>query len=458
MGRPPLGKKSVILAFLVLLSFFQCLVVSTQSIQFSSSYSLISASSSFTGEVVINGNNYYVLLGDMHMHTLYSDGRSSPIQMVEKSRELGYDFIAITDHGEIRGAIEAKGDVEKYGIHLIVIVGEEVTTDWGHLLALRISQVISQNMEPDETCKAIHDQGGYAVPAHPLWGWNESVFKSLMEGHQVDAYEAYNGNNNCTPNALSATPIAAQYPFVADSDAHNAVELGSATTIVFSVNRTVNGIFDAILNYRVVAKVSGQYVGNATLVNILKDSSKILEAKTAIGYAESTIVKAKMTKIPVKPGLSQAEGLLNDSLNYYWVKDYDGAIATAQRAKNIARIPIYIQNGVIIAVIAVSITMIAVVVRRKFRSRHALLKEAMAKIEVPPDLDSDKLVSNIVDYIREHRPTLYEIYSRPQYKRDLIHLTQLLYGIRVKKEGEYLKLLVMFATENNIPLPRKGSL
>jgi DNA polymerase (family 10) len=36
--------------------------------------------------------------GDLHMHTAWSDGRDTVEAMVSASRELGYEYIAITDH------------------------------------------------------------------------------------------------------------------------------------------------------------------------------------------------------------------------------------------------------------------------------------------------------------------------------------------------------------------------
>jgi DNA polymerase (family 10) len=38
------------------------------------------------------------LRGDLHAHTNYSDGRSTVEEMVERAAELGYDYIALTDH------------------------------------------------------------------------------------------------------------------------------------------------------------------------------------------------------------------------------------------------------------------------------------------------------------------------------------------------------------------------
>lgn len=42
--------------------------------------------------------------GDLHMHSNWSDGRDSVELMVETCRELGYDYIALTDHSPYSGA------------------------------------------------------------------------------------------------------------------------------------------------------------------------------------------------------------------------------------------------------------------------------------------------------------------------------------------------------------------
>lgn len=378
-------KKLCELTLVAFLLFFPYVVVST-SVQFLPLHNLTATSNS-SGEVIIDGINYYVLVGNLHTHTTYSDGRNSPLSMVTASRERGFDFIAITDHNQIQGALEAKEETEKYGIHTIIIIGEEVTTNWGHLLALNINQLISPTVEPNGTCTAIHNQGGYAIPAHPLLYWNGSVFKSLIESHQVDAYEAYNSGHNYTLAALSATPMVAEYPFVADSDAHTAGQLGSSKTIVFSVNRTINGIFDAILNHRTVAESNGQYAGNSTLVNILEEHSEMLQAKITIGSAEATIVRAKTSLIQMD--LSQAESLLDAALDDYWAENYSEAVAAAQQAQNIARTPIYIQIGIMITAIGIPIIVVAVVAVRRLR-RRTRFKEAVTKNEVPSDLDLNK--------------------------------------------------------------------
>ena len=346
------------LVLLILLSFLQlCIGHSTRLTVGSSCDSLFASSH---GEVLVDGVSYYVLQGDFHMHTTYSDGSNMPLDMVLEARELGYDFVAITDHDNIGGALGAKDEVERYGIHIVLIIGEEVTVEWGHLLALGINQDIL-GFSPEEVCREIHDQGGYAVPAHPLVYWSADVFKFLIENHYVDAYEAYSGAN-WTSQALSATYVVAEYAFIGNSDAHSIDALGYCNTIVFSVNKTINGILDAVLNHRTVVKWHTQYIGNVTLVNIVKDSLEIFEAKTAIGSAEASIIRAKATTYLIKPDLDKADEFLEDSMKYYEVKDYQNAISVAKQVEDSLSESVTLEYGVTIIFLLAATVAIALII------------------------------------------------------------------------------------------------
>ncbi len=41
-----------------------------------------------------------ILKGNLHAHTTFSDGRRHVSEVIERYRELGYDFLAITDHDD----------------------------------------------------------------------------------------------------------------------------------------------------------------------------------------------------------------------------------------------------------------------------------------------------------------------------------------------------------------------
>jgi predicted metal-dependent phosphoesterase TrpH len=76
----------------------------------------------------------------MHLHTLYSDGVmevQALLDHVERATDL--DLIAITDHERIDGALRARELHAAGDYHFGLVVGEEITTRRGHLLALFLS-------------------------------------------------------------------------------------------------------------------------------------------------------------------------------------------------------------------------------------------------------------------------------------------------------------------------------
>ena len=106
---------------------------------------------------------------DLHMHTSFSDGWPSPAELVDHVVEnTDLDVIAVTDHDTIEGALRASERASRLS-KLQVVVGEEVTSRDGHILALFIEKRVRPGMSAAATVHAIHDQGGIAVAAHPFW-------------------------------------------------------------------------------------------------------------------------------------------------------------------------------------------------------------------------------------------------------------------------------------------------
>ncbi|MCQ2555175.1 MAG: PHP domain-containing protein [Clostridia bacterium] len=68
---------------------------------------------------------------DYHIHTVYSDGTLTPVEVVKKYSEAEYDEIAITDHDGISGIAEAK--IAGEALNIKVLPGIEISTDYeGH--------------------------------------------------------------------------------------------------------------------------------------------------------------------------------------------------------------------------------------------------------------------------------------------------------------------------------------
>jgi predicted metal-dependent phosphoesterase TrpH len=193
---------------------------------------------------------------DLHIHTLASDGTSGIDEIlnhVEHSTDL--DVIAITDHERIDAALAARVIARERGLRADVVVGEEVSTVGGHLLALFISERVRPLRTLRTTIAEIHEQGGIAIPAHPLvpyplcaQGW---VLRRLIEDPdprvRPDAIEAFNPTTLGRPWHSRVVRFAAENGLatVGNSDAHAADMIGVGWTTF--PGRTAEDLRSAIL-------------------------------------------------------------------------------------------------------------------------------------------------------------------------------------------------------------------
>ncbi|MFH0832354.1 MAG: PHP domain-containing protein [Candidatus Aenigmatarchaeota archaeon] len=200
------------------------------------------------------------MLAELHCHTTYSvgtkvllEGLNSPKQMLMRAKNIGLNALAITDHNEIKGALEAKKLEKKYG--LTVIVGEEISTIQGHLLALGIRERIEKKLDLQETLDLIHEQGGVAVASHPF----DIQRKGLGElARKCDAVEAFNALNVERIANYNNKKLAKRYgmPITAGSDAHCVEMLGYGITDIDAYDEA--SAIKAIRNGRTV--ILGTYI------------------------------------------------------------------------------------------------------------------------------------------------------------------------------------------------------
>jgi predicted metal-dependent phosphoesterase TrpH len=178
---------------------------------------------------------------DLHIHTRASDGLdpiARILDFVEHATDL--DVIAITDHERIDAAVAARTMARDLGHRAEVIVGEEVSTLGGHLLALFIEERVRPVRSLRSTIAAIHEQGGLAIPAHPLvpyplcaQGW---VLRRLLRDPDPrvhpDAIEAFNPTLFGRPWHGRVVRFATELgvPTVGNSDSHEATTIGTGWT------------------------------------------------------------------------------------------------------------------------------------------------------------------------------------------------------------------------------------
>lgn len=166
---------------------------------------------------------------DFHVHTCYSyDAVTTPKQLAAAIKARGLDGVAITDHNTIEGYFKF-GSVKK---EAILILGMEINTLDGHVLALNITEPISAGLSLEETIEKIHEADGIAVASH-LSGLKLGKINGSLHG--FDAVEIINAS--AFPLFFSKwrnQKIADAYglPGTAGSDAHCAFQVGNAYTAV----------------------------------------------------------------------------------------------------------------------------------------------------------------------------------------------------------------------------------
>ena len=118
---------------------------------------------------------------DLHIHSIYSYDATSTVRAVLKqAADVGLNVIAVTDHDEIRGSLEAHELAPKYGIESIPAV--EVSTKEGHLLALFVETLPPRGLTLVDTLIHIGKLGGVAIAPHPFNNFSVSLSMEAVVG------------------------------------------------------------------------------------------------------------------------------------------------------------------------------------------------------------------------------------------------------------------------------------
>jgi predicted metal-dependent phosphoesterase TrpH len=119
---------------------------------------------------------------DLHIHTSLGDGMAEiPELLTHVEEQTDLSVIAVTEHDELRAAEQSREFWANGRYRFEVILGQEVTTLEGHLLALFIERPIEGLKPLAPTLEAIHEQGGLAVIPHPMSWLTRSVGQRTIE-------------------------------------------------------------------------------------------------------------------------------------------------------------------------------------------------------------------------------------------------------------------------------------
>jgi len=174
-----------------------------------------------------------MLRTEFHSHTLASkDSLLRPADLVAAAWRKRIDRVVVTDHNSVAGARAAHAlDPE------LVIVGEEIMTTRGEILAAYVTEEIPAQLTPQETIRRLREQGAFISVSHPFdelrqGGWKEPDLLEILP--LVDAIEVY--NSRCMRPIFNqrakAFAEAHNIPGTVGSDAHTAFELGRSLLVL----------------------------------------------------------------------------------------------------------------------------------------------------------------------------------------------------------------------------------
>lgn len=170
---------------------------------------------------------------EFHCHTIFSkDSLTRPEDLIKICRRRGIDRVVVTDHNTVAGARAAYAiDPER------VIVGEEIATTRGELLAAFVREEIPKGLTPQETIRRLKDQGAFISVSHPFdtrrsGHWQEEDLLEILP--QLDAIEVYNSRCMLPRFNQAARQFAERHNLAGTvgSDAHAAFELGRSLMIL----------------------------------------------------------------------------------------------------------------------------------------------------------------------------------------------------------------------------------
>jgi predicted metal-dependent phosphoesterase TrpH len=183
---------------------------------------------------------------DLHIHSQYSsDGTGSPKEIIKILKKKGLAGMAITDHNNIDGSLNA---IKVAPEDFIVIPSIEISTLDGHILALNVKENIQRELSVEETIDKINDLGGTPIVPHlfrNLSGIKKKNFEKVY--NKISAIEVFNSCSVPQSN-LKTVELAREFNLggTGGSDSHEPAYAGDGYTIVNSTDFSIDSIISEI--------------------------------------------------------------------------------------------------------------------------------------------------------------------------------------------------------------------
>ena len=183
---------------------------------------------------------------DLHIHSQYSeDGTGSPKEIIKILQKRGLQGMAITDHNNVEGGLQAQKVAPK---DFIVIPGIEISTNKGHIIALNVKENIKKNLSVEETIEKIIEVGGIPTVPHLFRSMSGIKINMLKEIYQkISAIEVFNSCSDLKTN-LKTMKIAKNFNLggIGGSDSHVPEYVGYGYTIINSTDFSIDSVLSEI--------------------------------------------------------------------------------------------------------------------------------------------------------------------------------------------------------------------
>ena len=130
---------------------------------------------------------FYDYAGALHIHSTYSDGAGTVGEIAEAANLAGLDFLVLCDHSSLQARTDGQ---DGWRGRTLILIGTEVTTDTGHLLALNVPEgFLPAPHEAVAAQRAIMQAGGLgfvALPCDLKDHWRD--FGRLQEGTGLEVF------------------------------------------------------------------------------------------------------------------------------------------------------------------------------------------------------------------------------------------------------------------------------
>jgi predicted metal-dependent phosphoesterase TrpH len=207
-----------------------------------------------------------LLIGDLHLHTMLSDGSGSPRQVLLACMAAGMDFAAITDHSFGGASYQGKAWCDRWVPSFTAIRGAEVQGADFEMLALGISRDVEAQPDPQQIAADIHAQGGTALLCHPYGPPYLEIMENL-EDLGLDGIDRY--TEPVIEFAARQQLIGRQPVVTAVTDSHDLSFVWPYRTLVFAADRSEEGILSAVREGYLVALNDRGLAGAPRLVDVM---------------------------------------------------------------------------------------------------------------------------------------------------------------------------------------------